>query len=362
MSAPAPVKAPWIKQHYEKAVLIGVLLLLLISTIFLVSMIGRGRDQIIAAGQVLETSHGAKAAAFDGAALAAAAKQLDTPFQFGALTNRLLASEVRVYCETCGKGIPFAAEVCPFCTAPQPPLAEEAKIDSDSDGMPDDWEQAHGLNPFSPDDALVDKDGDGFSNLEEFQSGTNPNEKADSPSIAQKLRIYTVKVEPFKMKFVAIQEPTPGDLVFQLNLRSMQRTYFARLGDTIPEEKVVLISFHSTNQVLTIRRDEREIGLELGKAINKDEITVIFASLLDMSTLSAKVGETFKLRDQTFLLKSVAPNYATALIVDTQTNREMTIARFSEADRLEIERRRNPAAAAGGGLLPPPERPPVAPR
>lgn len=362
MSAHAPTKSPWIKQHYEKAILLGVLLLLLGSTVFLVKMIGEGRDQIVAAGMVLESTHGAKAPAFDGTLLETARKQMDQPAQFGALTNRLLASEVRVYCETCGKGIPFNAEECPFCAAKQPALAAESKIDSDTDRMPDDWEQANGLNPFSPDDALVDTDGDGFSNLEEFESSTDPRDKASSPSIAQKLRIYAHKVEPFKMKFVAIQEPTPGDLVFQLNLRSMQRTYFAKLNETIPEEKVTLVRYDSTRQVLTIRRDDKEFGLELGKAINKDEVTIVFALLLDMTSCRVKVDETFKLRDQTFLLKSVAPSYQSAVIVDVQSNREMTIPRFSEADRQELERRKNPAAAgtgAGGGL-PPPDRLPAA--
>jgi pectate lyase len=40
--------------------------------------------------------------------------------------------------------------------------------DSDRDGMPDEWEKAHGLDPASPADALLDRDGDGYTNLEEY--------------------------------------------------------------------------------------------------------------------------------------------------------------------------------------------------
>jgi hypothetical protein len=58
--------------------------------------------------------------------------------------------------------------------------------DSDRDGMPDDWEIAHGLNPLDPADANLDSDGDGMTNLEEYLSGTNPN---DSQSV---LRLETV--------------------------------------------------------------------------------------------------------------------------------------------------------------------------
>jgi uncharacterized membrane protein len=47
--------------------------------------------------------------------------------------------------------------------------------DSDGDGLPDDWETAHGLNPYSPADAETDPDGDGKTfmdvYLEEYLSG-----------------------------------------------------------------------------------------------------------------------------------------------------------------------------------------------
>jgi hypothetical protein len=52
--------------------------------------------------------------------------------------------------------------------------------DSDSDGMPDTWESAHGFDPTDPSDAAADADGDGATNLQEFLSGTAPRNAENS--------------------------------------------------------------------------------------------------------------------------------------------------------------------------------------
>ena len=49
--------------------------------------------------------------------------------------------------------------------------------DDDQDGLPDDWELAHGLNPVA-NDASLDFDGDGANNAHEFLAGTNPGDAA----------------------------------------------------------------------------------------------------------------------------------------------------------------------------------------
>ncbi len=46
--------------------------------------------------------------------------------------------------------------------------SEAAPLDTDQDGMPDDWELAHGLDPIEPSDANSDRDGDGYTNIEEY--------------------------------------------------------------------------------------------------------------------------------------------------------------------------------------------------
>ncbi|MFN7620361.1 MAG: pectate lyase, partial [bacterium] len=41
-------------------------------------------------------------------------------------------------------------------------------LDSDGEGMPDEWERAQRLDPAHPADGSADRDGDGFTNLEDW--------------------------------------------------------------------------------------------------------------------------------------------------------------------------------------------------
>lgn len=55
----------------------------------------------------------------------------------------------------------------------------EAPLDSDDDGMPDDWETEFGLDANQAEDNSFDKDGDGYTNVEEYLNGTDPTEFID---------------------------------------------------------------------------------------------------------------------------------------------------------------------------------------
>lgn len=51
--------------------------------------------------------------------------------------------------------------------------------DSDSDGMPDDWEKKYGLDPNDASDASGDLNGDGYTNIEMFIYNIDPKTKID---------------------------------------------------------------------------------------------------------------------------------------------------------------------------------------
>jgi pectate lyase len=71
-------------------------------------------------------------------------------------------------------------EVLPLAQFPAPVAAgAEPIVDSDSDGMPDTWETANGLDPHDPTDAQIDSDNDGYPNLEEFVNRTDPRQYVD---------------------------------------------------------------------------------------------------------------------------------------------------------------------------------------
>jgi len=52
-------------------------------------------------------------------------------------------------------------------------------LDSDHDGMPDEWESRHSLNPKDPGDAAQRRDKNGYTNLEHYLNRTDPNGTID---------------------------------------------------------------------------------------------------------------------------------------------------------------------------------------
>ena len=60
-----------------------------------------------------------------------------------------------------------------------PEYKGEPRLDSDGDGMPDEWETANGLNPNDPADANGDCTGDGYTNIEKYINGISTKTKID---------------------------------------------------------------------------------------------------------------------------------------------------------------------------------------
>ena len=149
-----------------------------------------------------------------------------------------LACERRVICKgtagkPCGKAIPGdvkACPVCPFCGLKQ---EEEKKVvlDADGDGLPDEWERKHGLNPADASDANADADGDGFTNAEEYAAKTDPTNPKDHPDYLDSLSIVLPLKETY-MPFVftrATKIPTGWRCEF---FDASQKDDYGRAGRT----------------------------------------------------------------------------------------------------------------------------------
>lgn len=133
-------------------------------------------------------------AAVDMTAYAGAVRLVKSPTVVNELTGTsasFLASERRVKCKKCQKVIPGDVKAfpnCPFCGEKQE-VEKKVVLDSDGDGMPDEWEKRYGLNPNDPSDANADKDGDGFTNLEEYLAKTDPTDRRDHPDYLDSIQI-----------------------------------------------------------------------------------------------------------------------------------------------------------------------------
>ena len=178
-------KENFLKAHWDWLVAIAGLAALCLAGFYLFSSLGQSPEDAAAACSSWMDSELKKphkgVDAVDLKVLAKAAGQLKAPpalREVDAKKKSFLASERRVFCQNgdetdkknkgCGKPIHADAERCPLCGAKQHVVKVE--VDSDNDGLPNDWEKKYGLNPNDPADADLDKDGDGFTNREEFEA------------------------------------------------------------------------------------------------------------------------------------------------------------------------------------------------
>ncbi len=68
-----------------------------------------------------------------------------------------------------------------------------APADNDHDGMADEWERKHGLNPNDASDASADADKDGYTNIEECLNGTNPKQFVDYTKPENNVNVFHLK-------------------------------------------------------------------------------------------------------------------------------------------------------------------------
>ena len=121
--------------------------------------------------------------------------------------------------------------------------------DYDHDGMPNDWELSHHLNPLDPTDAFTDADGDDLSNLREYQLGTDPRSMDTDSDSANDGAEVTAGTDPLR----ADQTPPTG-LVLHVGATTLGWTY--RMGNQAPNAWHIWVSNGGTGSLNWTANDD----------------------------------------------------------------------------------------------------------
>jgi hypothetical protein len=332
VSAGLRPRANWFRENYDKLALAVVLAALLGSALFLVLQIGRVRKSLEAASWEQPATTPKPALPVDLAQYDGARALLDNPLQARPRQNQMMSSELRVSCVECGKPIPFSAKDCPFCKAQQPAIVAIDEMDSDADGLPDQYERERGFNPADHDDAGLDLDRDGFSNLEEFQSGTDPANPAEYPPPAAKLRLARIGSKPFILRFQGDARLPDGSIRYQLNLRNLERTYFTKIGDEVEGFLVAGYEPDATDgATVVLQKNSTTTRLVKGKTIEQHELVAELVFLVDQQVLRARVGESVSVKGREYKIIDIRRDGV--LIRDTETGKDTLVGLLSEAEK-----------------------------
>jgi hypothetical protein len=336
----------WISRNYDTLALAVVMVAIAVSAVHLAGRVSALATRLERLDQPVRARPEQGFQELDLTLYSNALAQLENPIRVGEGTNRMFMSELRVFCIQCGKWIPFTALQCPFCKAEQPPPPSQ-EADSDKDGLPDVWEEARGLDPYNPDDARLDHDGDGFSTLEEYRAGTDPRNASSAPPVLTKLRLKEIRTQSFRLRFVAIQRiPVGGRTqeVFQVNARTLERSYFVRIGQTV--EGYTVESYDPATDTLTLRKGDTVKRLGRGKIIDDDQLIVHLVFLLDGTVIVTRVGEEFQVRDQTAVVKEIAADRKSVMIA-TPDGKSFPVTFPTSEEEMEMRLRMSAPWGAG---------------
>lgn len=323
----------FLQVNYDKVVMVVVLVALLVSTLLLILQLNQGSSAMAITQQDLVARNPRAVAPVDVTPLQQIAEKINTPYQISSAQRRMLVGELRVSSIPDGLPIPFDAAVCPFTGAKQPVVDE---LDTDGDGMPDAWERRYGLNPFDPSDAAQDLDGDGFTNLEEYLAGTDPTDPADFPPPSAKLRLVQTRVTPFKLRFLNISRITDTDVRFQLNLRTLERTYFPRMNEEV--EGYTVIGYNEQGQEgrpeLLLQQGDKTVRLVQGRVIDDKAYSAILVFLVDGKRYRVNVGDSITLLDRDYKVIDIREDRV--VIRDEEAGRDVDIGLLSEDERRQL--------------------------
>lgn len=335
-AARAPGGGGWFGQNFDKLAIVVALLILIGSSVFLVVSVTKYRTDLKNAPW--EKSAGTPSAAekMDMGSYEKSLASLAKPFQVVSARQRMLTGDLRVSCVNDGKPIPYDATVCPYCRAPQPEIRDPEKFDGDGDGLPDAYETKVGLNPVDPSDAVLDSDLDQFTNLEEYSTGTDPMDPKIYPSPIAKVRLVRTFVRPFKLRFLGVSSLGADTEVYQLNLRSLERTYFAKMNDEV--EGYVVTAYDANapeGPTITLKQGDQSMPLVKGKVINQDARSAQMVSLLDKTLYRVQIGDEIMVKEHKYNVVDIKDDRV--LIRDEVSGESATVGLLSAEEKSRLQ-------------------------
>jgi hypothetical protein len=279
-----------------------------------------------------------------------AIQRLQKPFQVTPWTNaQLFVPETRIWCvdARCRRPIPLQAQACPFCGTAQPSVIRDP--DMDRDGMDDEWEVKHGLNPRDPSDAAFDADSDGYSNLQEFRYKTNPRDATERPPLTANLELISVRPNEFNLLFKSVISLPDGSLKFAVNTRNNDRTYFVRLGEQVegfvveryePKTEEVErngMKFQSNRSILFLNRQGKVIPLVFGEVKPYTDYTAVLRRLNDGKEFAVTTGSTLDVDKDQFKVIAVDSKKEAIVIRRDIDGKQYEICKVPQAERKQAE-------------------------
>ncbi|MEI6971690.1 MAG: hypothetical protein WCL44_09255 [bacterium] len=244
------------RDHYDKIIVVGALILLLVISSWLVVEIDANRSRLdqqrAKHDNQLPLSKNVQTVSRDKVrnGLIELAKPLRLSQSISNIT--LLVPEERVSCPNvdCRKPIPFKADRCPFCNSSF--LGGVAGVtntppekDSDDDGMMDWYEDEYKLNKLDNRDAKIDADGDGYTNMQEFEAGKelktsfSPIDKDSVPPAwwGGNLVVSDAKALEFNLRYMSSM-PVGTNWLHVINEVGGQ-THSKQIGESVAGFKIV---------------------------------------------------------------------------------------------------------------------------